>query len=83
MFFGGRCCCRRRTCNICCEHPVVEPAVNKCIEKEFVHEVEHIIPVHTHVVNKHVYNHVYRPEFTCSEEEVIVNNECGFNGLNR
>ena len=78
MLFGfGRGCCRpRRCCNPCYDQPVIEPAVNKCVEKEVFHEVEHIVPVHTHVVNKHIYNHVYRPEFTCSEEEVVVNNEC-------
>ena len=85
MFFGRRCCCRRRPC--CCPQPqpIVEPAVNNCVEKEIFHEVEHIVPVHTHVVNKHIYNHSYRPEFTCSEEEVVINNECGIpnNLINR
>lgn len=36
----------------------------------------HVCPIHTHVVNKHIYNHTYRPEYTCSEENVVVNNDC-------
>ena len=35
----------------CCEQncPIVEPAINKCVEREFCHEVNHICPIHTHV----------------------------------
>ena len=45
----------------------------------------HVIPVHTHVINRHIYNHTYKPEYTCSEENQIINNECGCrnNFLNR
>lgn len=55
------------------ECPIVEPTVNKCVEKEFYHEVPHVCPVHTHVINRHIYKHTYTPEFTCSEENQIVN----------
>ena len=65
-----------------CNQPIVEPVINKCVEKEFCHEVEHVCPIHTHVINRHVYNHVYRPEYITSEENQIVNNDnggcCGF-----
>lgn len=37
----------------------------------------HCIPIHTHVINKHIYNHTYTPQYTCSEENVVINNECG------
>lgn len=71
--FGGGCGCNQ---------PVVEPVINKCIEKEFCHEVQHVCPIHTHVVNRHVYNHVYQPQYTTSEENQIINNDngscCGF-----
>ena len=50
--------------NSCCNNPVVEPAINKCVEREFCHEVNHICPIHTHVINKHVYNHTYTPQYT-------------------
>ena len=78
--FGGRnqmpmhdmgCCERQPEC------PVVETVINKCIEREFCHEVKHVCPIHTHVVNRHIYNHTYTPEYTCSEENQVVNNDPG------
>lgn len=57
--------------------PIVEPVINKCVEKEFCHEVNHICPIHTHVINRHIYNHTYTPQFTCSEEQQVVNNDPG------
>lgn len=63
----------------CNPAPVVEPAINKCVEREFCHEVQHICPVHTHVINKHIYKHTYTPEYSCSEENQVVNLDCGGN----
>ena len=57
--------------------PVMEPAINKCIEREFCYEVNHVCPIHTHVINKHIYNHTYTPQYTCSEENQIINNDPG------
>lgn len=68
-------CCPRPEMNEC--QPIMEPMVNKCIEKEFVHEVPHICPVNTHVINKHIYKHTYAPQFTCTEENQVVNIDCG------
>lgn len=75
------CCQRQNECG--CMQPIIEPVVTNCVEKEYFHEVEHIIPMHTHVVNKHIYNHVYRPQFSCSEECQMMNNECSGNLMNR
>lgn len=62
----------------CCDRdPVVEPVINKCIEREFCHEVKHVCPIHTHIVNRHIYNHTYTPQYTCSEEDQIINNDPG------
>lgn len=63
--------------NNCCNDPIIEPAINKCIEREFCHEVNHVCPIHTHVINRHVYNHTYTPQYTCSEENQIINNDQG------
>ena len=63
--------------NCGCNNPIIEPAINKCIEKEICHEVNHICPIHTHVINKHIYNHTYTPEYTCSLENQIINNDPG------
>ena len=87
MLFNKNCCCNRQggfgfPMNNGCyqqqmEEPVMEPTITKCIEKEFYHEVPHCCPIHTHVVNKHIYTHTYTPQYTCSEENVVVNNDCG------
>jgi Inner spore coat protein D. len=65
----------------CCERQiveqVVEPTMTKCVERNFMHEVPHVCPMHTHVVNKHIYHHTYTPQYTCSEENVVINNDCG------
>ena len=37
----------------------------------------HVCPMHTHVVNRHIYNHTYTPQYTCSEENQVINNDCG------
>lgn len=86
----NRCCSRRNMgfdpgMNMEGGCPIMEPQVTNCVEKDFYHEVEHVIPVHTHVINRHIYNHTYKPEYTCSEENQIINNECGCrnNFLNR
>ncbi len=61
----------------CTPQPIVEPTITKCVEKEFCHEVPHVCPIHTHVINRHVYKHTYSPQFTCSEENQVVNLDCG------
>ena len=48
------------------EQPIMEPTINKCVEKEFYHEVQHCCPIHTHVINKHIYKAL---KGLCLEEE--------------
>ena len=84
--FNQNCCNRRQNgCGRQIMEQVIEPTVNKCVQKDFYHEVPHIMPIHTHFINRHIYNHTYRPEYSCSEENQIINNECGCNNnfLNR
>lgn len=49
----------------------------RVINRTFVHEVPHTCPIHTRIINHHVYKHTYRPVYTCSEENVCSNVECG------
>ncbi len=78
-------CCQNTCCNTvseqCCpEDPVYEAPIEKCIKKDYIHEVVHVVPIHTNVINNHIYKHSYVPEYTCSEENICTNvNECGFN----
>ena len=44
----------------------------------------HIVPIHTNVINNHIYKHTYVPEYSCSEENICTNindNCCGFNNF--
>ena len=66
----------------CCNREIVEPAINKCVEREFYHEVPHVCPIHTHIINKHIYKHTYTPQYSCSEENQVCNIDCGnFSGF--
>ncbi len=54
-----------------------EPIRERVINRTFVHEVPHVCPIHTRIINHHVYKHTYRPMYTCSEENVCSNVQCG------
>jgi hypothetical protein len=49
----------------------------RCIHRTFVHEVPHVCPIHTKIINHHIYKHTYRPVYTCSEENVCSEIQCG------
>lgn len=55
-----------------CEQPR-----ERIINRTFVHEVPHICPIRTRIINHHVYKHTYRPEYSCCEENVVSNVQCG------
>ncbi len=57
--------------------PISEAVQEKCIHKTIVHEVPHVCPIHTRIINHHVYKHTYRPRYTCSEENTVSNVQCG------
>lgn len=84
--FGKRCCCQNRQMGMnfgnpmnqmVMENQVVEPTITKCVEQECYHEVPHVCPIHTHVVKRDIYNHTYTPQYSCSQENQVVNNDCG------
>ena len=85
--FRNQCCGRNQMMNMGqpmmpmggnqCGCPIVEPTITKCVEKEFCHEVPHVCPIHTHIINRHIYKHTYSPQVTCSEENQVVNVDCG------
>lgn len=61
--------------------PIMEPPIEKCVQKDIYHEVEHICPINTKIINNHIYKHVYIPQYTCTEEDVYTNmDECGCAG---
>lgn len=62
--------CQMEGCRL---QPVIEPCQEVCVERNIVHEVPHICPRHTKIINNHIYRHTYCPENTCSEENRVCN----------
>ena len=59
MFMNNRKCGCEMS-NMC--GPIMEAPIEKCIQKNIVHEVEHICPINTKIINNHIYKHVYKPQ---------------------
>ena len=58
--------------------PIYECPQERCIHKEIIHEVPHIQPINTRIINHHIYRHTYSPCYTCTEENEVCNvNVCG------
>lgn len=58
--------------------PIMEAPIEKCVQKDIIHEVEHICPINTRIINNHIYKHVYIPQYSCCEEDIVTNiDECG------
>lgn len=61
--------------NMCA--PIYECPKERCIHREIVHNVPHIVPINTRIINHHIYRHTYSPCYTCTEENEVCNiNEC-------
>ncbi len=58
--------------------PIMECPTERCVHRQFMHEVPHIIPINTKIINHHIYKHTYSPMYTCSEENVVsnINDNC-------
>ena len=54
-----------------------EAVQQRVVNRTYVHEVPHTCPIHTRIINHHVYKHTYRPVYTCSEENTVSNIQCG------
>ena len=62
--------------NMCA--PIYECPEERCVHKQIIHEVPHIKPINTRIINHHIYRHTYTPCYTCTEENEICNvNACG------
>lgn len=60
--------------NISCQNrPIFEPMQERICHKEFIHEVPHVCPINTRIINHHIYRHTYTPCYTCCEENEICN----------
>lgn len=57
--------------------PIIEPGRERVVNRTFVHEVPHICPMNTRIINNHIYRHTYQPRYTCCEENVVTQQQCG------
>ena len=53
--------------------PIVEAPCERVCHREICHNVEHIQPIKTRIINHHIYHHTYKPCYTCCEENEICN----------
>ena len=52
---------------------IYEPMQERICHKEFIHEVPHICPINTRVINHHIFRHTFTPCYTCCEENEVCN----------
>lgn len=57
----------------CMQAPIYECPQERVCHRYICHEVPHIMPCNTRVINHHVYRHTYTPQYTCCEENVCEN----------
>ena len=54
-----------------------EPGRERVVQRNIVHEVKHICPMNTRIINNHIFRHTYQPRYTCCEENVVHEQQCG------
>lgn len=57
---------------------VVCPPIYECpretvCHRYITHEVPHIMPCNTRIINHHIYRHTYTPTYSCCEENEVQN----------
>lgn len=57
---------------------VVCPPIYECpretvCHRYICHEVPHIMPCNTRIINHHIYRHTYTPAYSCCEENEVQN----------
>ena len=57
--------------------PIMEPVRERVVHRRIDHLVPHVCPVRTKIVNHHVYQHTYQPHYSCCEENVCEQVQCG------
>ena len=57
--------------------PIIEPGRERVVNRTFIHNVPHICPINTRIINNHIYRHTYQPRYTCCEENTCTNVQCG------
>ena len=55
----------------CPPGPIMEKPVQRCVTRDICHDVPHVCPIDTKVINNHICRHHYVPHYTCSEANVV------------
>jgi hypothetical protein len=55
----------------CPTPPVVEAPRERVVNRCIVHQVPHVCPINTRVINHHVCRHTYCPAYTSCEQNVV------------
>jgi len=58
-------------------NPVIEPMRERVINRTIVHEVPHVCPTRTRIINNHVFKHTFRQTHSCCSEDKVTNIQCG------
>lgn len=53
--------------------PVYECPRETVCHRYICHEVPHIMPCNTRIINHHIYRHTYTPTYSCCEENEVQN----------
>ncbi len=53
--------------------PIYECPQETVCHRYICHEVPHIMPCNTRIVNHHIYRHTYTPTYSCCEENEVQN----------
>lgn len=53
--------------------PIYECPMTKVCERVIVHDVPHVMPINTKIINRHVYRHTFTPVFSCEECDTCEN----------
>jgi len=69
---AGMMSCPQPTCGCTCP-PICECPQNQVCHRVMNYNVPHIIPMHTTMVNHHIYNHTYTPVYSYSEVDEVEN----------
>ena len=58
-------------------NPIIEPVQERIVNRTIVHNVPHVCPIQTRIINHHVFRHTYQPAYSCCEENVCSEVQCG------
>ena len=59
------------------QSPIIEPIQERQIHRTIMHQVPHVCPIRTRIINHHIFKHTYCPEYSCCEENVVTNIDQG------